>query len=210
MTASGRGWWIERVRTLGNREQGGRQVRMQGSVDAQLRTQRWCADAGDAPRTHGKRTDAGTEHRTHRTHRTQWGRIRCMCCFLLMKTKPKPIEMRNLYTALNNMETLNNENDHIMVTILLHGTRRQITINAMIAWGATEDFIDKGFCSKYNIRTTQGKTIREVYLAEGQPGAMGPITHTAKVSMDIGSERELVIFQVANYPTIRSSAECHG
>jgi len=50
-----------------------------------------------------------------------------------MKTKPKPIEMRNLYTALNNMETLNNENDHIMVTILLHGTRRQITINAMIA-----------------------------------------------------------------------------
>jgi len=33
------------------------------------------------------------------------------------RTKPKPIEMRNLYAALNNTEALNNENDHIMVTI---------------------------------------------------------------------------------------------
>jgi len=110
------------------------------------------------------------------------------------RTKPKPIEMRNLYAALNNTEALNNENDHIMVTIRLHGTTRQITIKAMIDLGATEDFINKGFCSKYNIRTTQAKTIREVYLTDGRPSAMGPITHTAKVSMDIGSHRELAIF----------------
>ena len=96
------------------------------------------------------------------------------------KTGPKPIEMRNLYAALNNTEALNNENDHIMVTINLHGTIRQITINAMIDSGATEDFIDKGFCSKYNIRTKQAKTIREVYLADGRPSAMGPITHQQK------------------------------
>jgi len=95
------------------------------------------------------------------------------------RTKPKPIEMRNLYAALNNTEALNNENDHIMVTIRLPGATRQITINAMIDSGATEDFIDKGFCCKYNIRTTQAKTIREVYLADGRPRAMGPITHTA-------------------------------
>jgi len=38
-----------------------------------------------------------------------------------------------------------------MVTIKLHGATRYITINAMIDWGATEDFINKGFCSKYNI-----------------------------------------------------------
>jgi len=75
--------------------------------------------------------------------------------------------MRNLYAALNNTEALNNENDHIMVTIRLHGTTTQITINPMIDSGATEDFIDKGFCSKYNIRTTKAKTIREVYLADG-------------------------------------------
>jgi len=108
--------------------------------------------------------------------------------------------MRNLYAALNNTETLDNENDHIMVRILLHGTKRQVTINAMIDSGATEDFIDKGFCSKYKIRTTQAKTTREVYLADGQPSAMGPITHTAKVSMDIGSHRELATFQVAKLP----------
>jgi len=67
--------------------------------------------------------------------------------------------MRNLYAALNNTKTLNNEKDHIMVTIRLQGTTGQITINAMIDAGATEDFIEKGFCSKYNIRTTQAKTI---------------------------------------------------
>jgi len=116
------------------------------------------------------------------------------------RTKQKPIEMRNLYAALNNKEALNNENDHIMVTIRLHGTTRQITINAMIDWVATEDFIDKGLCSKYNNRTTQAKSIREVYLADGRPSAMGPITHTVKVPIDIGSHRELVIFQGAKLP----------
>jgi len=108
--------------------------------------------------------------------------------------------MKNLYATLNHTEALNNENDHIMVAIRLHGTRRQITINTMIDSGATADFIDKGFCSKYNIRTTQAKTIREVYLADGRPTAMGPITHTAKVPMDMGSHRELAIFQVAKLP----------
>jgi len=108
--------------------------------------------------------------------------------------------MSNLYAALNNTQALNNENDHIMVTIRLHGTTRQITINAMIDSGATEDFIDKGFCSKYNIRTTKAKTIREVYLVDGRPSAMGPIIHTAEVPMDIGSHRELAIFQVAKLP----------
>ena len=116
------------------------------------------------------------------------------------RTKPKPIEMRNLYAALNNTEALNNERNHIMVTIRLQGTIGQITINAMIDSGATEDFIDKGFCSNYNIQTTQAKTIREVYLADGRPSAMGPITHIAKVPMDIGSHRELAIFQVAKLP----------
>ena len=109
--------------------------------------------------------------------------------------------MRNLYATLNKTEALNNENDYIMVTIKLHSITRQITINEMIDSGATEDFIDKGFCGKYNIRTTQAKSLREVYLADGRPSAMGPITHTAKVPMDIGSNRELAIFQVAKLPT---------
>jgi len=116
------------------------------------------------------------------------------------RTKQKPVEIRNLYAALNNTEALNDKNDHIMGTIRLHGTTKQITINAMIDSGATEDFIDKGFCSKYDIRTTQAKTVRDVYLADGRPSALGPITHTAKVPIDIGSHRELGIFQVAKHP----------
>jgi len=109
--------------------------------------------------------------------------------------------MRNLYAALNNTEALNNENDHLMVTIRLHSITKQITINAMIDSGATKDFIDQGFCSKYNIRTKQAKTIREVYLADGRPSAMRPITHIAKVPMHIGSHRELATVQVAKLPT---------
>jgi len=71
----------------------------------------------------------------------------------------------------------------------------------MIDSGATEDIIDKGFSSKYNIRTTQAQMTRVVYLADGQSSAMGPITHTVKVSMDIGSHRELAPFPVAKLPT---------
>jgi len=98
------------------------------------------------------------------------------------------------------MEALNNKNDHIMLTVRVHGTMRQITINAMIDSAATEDFTDNGFCSKYNIRTIKAKTIGDVYLADGRPSAMGPITHTANVPMDIGSHRQLPIFHVAQLP----------
>jgi len=108
--------------------------------------------------------------------------------------------MRNLYAALNNTEPLDNENDHIMVQIRLHGSKSQVTINGIIDSGTSEDFIDKAFCGKYNMRTPQAKTTSEVYLADGQPSAMGPITHTAKVHMDIGSHRELATFQVAKLP----------
>jgi len=70
----------------------------------------------------------------------------------------------------------------------------------MIDSRETEDFIDKGFCSKYNIRTTQAKTISEVYLGDGRPSAMGPLAHTPKVPMDICSHRALATFQVAKLP----------
>jgi len=91
-------------------------------------------------------------------------------------------------------------NNNIMIQVRLHGTKRQVTINAMIDSGATEDFIDKGFCNIYNIRTMQAKTTREVYLVDRQPSAIGPVTHTAKVPLDIGSHRELATFQVAKLP----------
>jgi len=50
--------------------------------------------------------------------------------------------MESYYAALNYTDTLENDNDHIMVKIQLHGGKGLLTINAMIDSGATEDFID--------------------------------------------------------------------
>jgi len=44
----------------------------------------------------------------------------------------------------------------------------------------------------------KAKNPREIYLADGKPSAMGPVTYMTKVPMDISSHRELATFQVAN------------
>jgi len=110
----------------------------------------------------------------------------------------KPIIMENYYAALNYMETLDNDKDHIIVKIQLQGTTQTVTINAMIDSGATEDFMDREVCNKNGIKMIKAKNPREIYLADGKPSAMGPVTHMTKVPMDISSYRELATFQVAN------------
>ena len=44
------------------------------------------------------------------------------------------------------------------------------------------------------------KSPRGIYLADGKPSAMGPVTHMTKleVPMDISSHKELATFQLAN------------
>jgi len=110
----------------------------------------------------------------------------------------KLIIMENFYAALNYTETLKHDNDHIMVKIQLHSGKESVTINAIIDSGATEDFNDREVCNKYRIKMIKAKNQREIYLADGKPSAMGPITHMTKVTMDIGNHRELATFQVAN------------
>src|ERR1700712_3710412 len=110
----------------------------------------------------------------------------------------KPIILENYYTALHHTETLENNNDHIMVKIQLHGRKETVTINAMIDSGATEDFIDKEICNKHGIKMIKAKKPREIYLADGESSAMGPVTHMTKVPMDVSSHRELATCQVAN------------
>ena len=85
-----------------------------------------------------------------------------------------------------------------MIKIHLHGKQGTVAINAMIDSGATEDFIDQEVCNKHGIKTIKATNPREIYLADGKPSAMGPVTHIAKVPMDINSHRELATFQVAN------------
>jgi len=85
-----------------------------------------------------------------------------------------------------------------MVKIQLHGEKGSVTINAMIDSGATEDLIDREDCNKHGIKMIKTKYPGESYLADGNPTAMGPVTHITKVPMDISSHRELATFQVAN------------
>ena len=110
----------------------------------------------------------------------------------------KPIIMENYYVALNYTETLEHENDHIMVKVHPHGGKEIVTINAMIDSGATEDFIDQEVSNKHGIKMIRAKNPREIYLADGKPSAMGLVTHMTKVPMDISSHKELATFQVAN------------
>ena len=71
-------------------------------------------------------------------------------------------------------------------------------INAMVDSGATENFIDSAVCKKHGIKTAKAKNPREIYLADGKPSPMGPVTHMTEVPMDISNHRELATFQVAN------------
>jgi len=106
--------------------------------------------------------------------------------------------MENYYAPLNHTDTLDNDNDHIMVKIQLHGEKESVTITAMIVSGATEDFLDSEVCNKHGIKMIKVKNPREIYLADGKPSAMGPVTHRTKVPINISSHRELATFQVAN------------
>jgi len=68
----------------------------------------------------------------------------------------------------------------------------------MIDSGATEDFLDREVCNKDGIKMIKVKNPREIYLPDGKPSSMGPVTHMMKVSIDISSHRELATCQVAN------------
>ena len=110
----------------------------------------------------------------------------------------KPIITANYYAALNYTETLQNDKDHIMVKLQLHGYKETVKINAMVDSRATEDFIDKEVCKKHGIKMIKAEVERKIYLADGKLSPMGPVTHMAKVPMDISNYRELATFQVAN------------
>ena len=105
------------------------------------------------------------------------------------RPKQKPIILENYYAALNYMETLENDNDDIMVKIHLHSAKESVTINAMIDSGAREDLIDREVSNEHGIKMIKAKNPREIYFADGKPSAMGPVTHMMKVPMDISSHR---------------------
>ena len=102
------------------------------------------------------------------------------------------------YAALNNTKLWENDKDHVMIKVNFHGKYENVSINAMIDSGATEDFIDKRICDKHHIPTKMAEKPREIYLADGNLSEMGPITPIAEVPMEIGGHKELATLQVAN------------
>ena len=100
---------------------------------------------------------------------------------LMDRPERKPIITANYYAALNYTETPESDKDHIMVKIQLQGEKETVTINAMIDSGATEDFIDNQVCKKHRIKMIKAKNPSEIYLVDGRPSAMGPVTHLTKV-----------------------------
>ena len=85
-----------------------------------------------------------------------------------------------------------------MNKVILNGKYENVSINAMIDSGATENFINKRICDKHQITTKVAERPREIYLADGNLSGMGPITHLAEVPMEIGGHKELATLQVAN------------
>jgi len=95
-----------------------------------------------------------------------------------LRNRPEqtPIIMENYYTALNHTEPFENDKNHIMVKIQLHSARESVTINTMIDSGATEDFIDQEVCNKHGIKMIKAKPPMDIYLADGKPSTMDPVT----------------------------------
>ena len=114
------------------------------------------------------------------------------------RAEREPIITANYYAALNYTETLENDKEDIMVKVQLDGENETVTDNAMIDSRATEDFIDSEVCNKHGIKMIRAKNPREIYLADGKPSAMGPVTHMTEEPMDISNHRELATFQVMN------------
>ena len=85
-----------------------------------------------------------------------------------------------------------------MIKVNIHGKHKKVSIKAMIDSGATEDFIDKTICDKHQIPTILAERPRAINLADGNLSEMGPITHIAKVLIEIGGHREIATVQVAN------------
>ena len=123
--------------------------------------------------------------------------------------KSKPIRMTNLYTALNHTESLDKGSDQIMIKVNIHNKYQDITTNIMIDSRATDDFINTDFCITNQLPLEKMEKPREVFGVDGKSSSAGPITHTTKVPMDIGTQRENVTIQVANLTSAKMHLRLH-
>jgi len=118
--------------------------------------------------------------------------------------------MENYYAALNYTETLDNDKDHIMVKVHLHGERESVTINVMIDSGATEHLIDREVCNKQGIKMIKEKT-QGRFTSRTENQALWDL-------LPIGRKYLWTLVAIGNWQpskwqiskTMRSSSGCHG
>jgi hypothetical protein len=84
-----------------------------------------------------------------------------------------------------------------MVKIQLHNGKKEITTNAMIDSGATEDFIDHNFAMVNDLPLKKINKPRDIYVVDGTVSKAGPITHMTELPMDIGLHKEKRTFLIA-------------
>ena len=119
--------------------------------------------------------------------------------------KKKSVFCINLYSVLQPEQPLDdydkeyddNNTDHLMLPVLLQEGRKRIRTNAMVDSGATQDFIDGNFCLRHQLPVWKEERPIKIYGEDGKTSTSGPITHTAKTTMTIGSHKEEVVFQMA-------------
>ena len=110
---------------------------------------------------------------------------------------PKTISISHLRTASEKTELLTLDTDHFMVKIQLHNGKKEITTNAMIDSGATEDFIDHNFAMVNDLPLKKINKPRDIYMVDGTVSKAGPITHMTELPMDIGLHKEKRTFLIA-------------
>jgi hypothetical protein len=86
-----------------------------------------------------------------------------------------------------------------MIKIQICNGKQDVTINVMINWGATEDFIDYNFAMVQEIPRTKIIKPWDIYMVHGTVSKAGPITYMADLSMDIGNHKETRTFLVVRF-----------
>src|SRR5437588_8673794 len=98
---------------------------------------------------------------------------------------PKTIQISHLRTDSTNTAIFTLGTDHLMIKTKIHNGKTEITTNAMIDSGATEDFIDYSFAMVHQLPQRKIKQPRNIYMVDGPASQAGPITHTTDVPLDI-------------------------
>ena len=110
----------------------------------------------------------------------------------------KPIEISNIYSALNNSESLDNNSNLIMIKIDLYNGKKTTSVNTMLDSGATGEFINMGFCVNNHLLLRKLPKVKEVYTINGTASKTGRITYETTVKMEVGNHSEAMTFNVMN------------